>query len=301
MSKRFLLILFTGLLLASPGWYLVTLQLKYVSTEESLLFRFILAAVFLEIVRRIIKETPPKKLNAQTWRMIILQGVFLFGVNFWFCYEASKHMISGLIPVLPATIFVPAMIIEKLIFQYKIPNVKIIGSVFAISGIFFLFYQDIISIEISHLYGLMLVFFSIFFTLGGTQIARNLMQQQKLPICWLTSRALFFGGLFFFLMTFFGRGFSELTTEGEFIYSLLYLSIFVTGTLFLLHTYMVKNYGVSTASFLWVLLPAVCLGVSAVFEGYVWTLLTFIGLLCIIFGAILNYGNLNILRRFSKN
>ncbi|MBY0293502.1 MAG: hypothetical protein K2W92_09495 [Alphaproteobacteria bacterium] len=71
--------------------------------------------------------------------------------------------------------------------------------------------------------------------------------------------------------------------------------------MFLLHTYMVKTYGVSTASFLWVLLPAACLCVSALFEGYVWTLSTAIGLLCIVFGAILNYGNVNILKRFSKN
>ena len=279
----------------------MSLQLKYVSTEEGLFFRFALAAIFLEIVRRIIKEASPQKLTIRIWGMIILQGVCLFGINFWLCYEASRHMISGLIPILPAIIFVPAMIIERLVFQYKIPNTKIIGSCFAVLGIFLLFYQDIISFKVSHLYGFMLVFFSIFFTLGGTQVARTLIKQHTIPIVWLTSRALFFGGIFFFLIIFFGKGFSEFTSESEFIYSLLYLSIFVTGTLFLLHSYMVKTYGISTASFLWVLLPAACLSVSAFFEGYIWTPLTIMGLLCIVLGAILNYGDIDKLRKFSKS
>lgn len=287
---RFLIILIVGLVFASPGWYLVTLQLKYISSEESLFYRFILAAIFLEIVRRFIKEETPQKLDLKTWGMVLAQGIFLFGINFWLCYEASRHMISGLIPALPAIIFVPAMLIERLTSQNKIPFTKIIGSFFAVFGIFLLFYKAIMAIEISYLFGLMLVFFSIFFTLGGTQIAKTLVQKKEIPAFWVTSRALFFGGLFFSLTIFFGKGFSMFSIENEFVFSLLYLSIFVTGTLFFLHTYMVKNYGVSTASFLWTLLPAACLSVSAVFEGYVWTVSSILGITCIILGATLNYG-----------
>jgi len=73
---RFLIFLIVGLIFASPGWYLVTLQLKYISSEESLFYRFILAALFLEIVRRIAKEEPPQKLNLQTWGLLLAQGVF---------------------------------------------------------------------------------------------------------------------------------------------------------------------------------------------------------------------------------
>lgn len=265
ISFRFFIFLIVGLAFASPGWYLVTFQLKYISSEESLFYRFILAAIFLEIVRRIVKEESPQKLSLQTWGMIVAQGIFLFGINFWLAYEATKHMISGLVPALPAIIFVPAMIIERFTSQNKIPSTKIIGSICAVFGIFLLFSKAIMAVEISHLFGLMLVFFSVFFTLGGTQIAKNLVQEKKIPAFWVTSRALFFGGLFFSFTIFLGKGFSGFSSENEFVFSLLYLSIFVTGTLFCLHTYMVKNYGVSTASFLWTLLPAMSLSVSAVF------------------------------------
>ena len=90
MSKRFLIFLLIGLIFASPGWYLVTLQLKYVSSEESLFYRFILAAFFIEIVRRIIKEEPPQKLNMQTWGMILAQGYFYLGLTFGFVMKLQN-------------------------------------------------------------------------------------------------------------------------------------------------------------------------------------------------------------------
>ena len=147
---RFLTLLFTGLLLASPGWYFITIQLKYVSTIESLFYRFILAGLLLEIVRRFSNESRSPQMNSHLWVLTLIQGVLLFGFNFWCVYEASKHMISGLIPALPAIIFVPALLIERFIAQQKIPSIKICGSAFAILGIFFLFFHEITTLPISN-------------------------------------------------------------------------------------------------------------------------------------------------------
>ncbi|MBY0272860.1 MAG: DMT family transporter [Alphaproteobacteria bacterium] len=284
---RFLTLLFTGLLLASPGWYFITIQLKYVSTIESLFYRFILASLLLEIIRRFSNEPPPMQMNLRLWILTLTQGVLLFGLNFWCVYEASKQMISGLIPALPAIIFVPALLIECFIEQQKIPPIKIWGSAFALLGIFFLFFHEITTFDTAHLFGLMLVFFSIFFTLGGSEIAKHLTQAKKVPVLWLTSRTLLMGGLFFLMIIMAGPGFSILPNETEFFFSLVYVVVFVTCLLYFLHIYMVKNFGVSSASFLWVLLPSTCLFVSTLFEGYVWTIMTTAGLLCIVVGAFL--------------
>lgn len=286
---RFLFLLFTGVLLAGPGWYFITIQLKYVSTIESLSYRFILSGLLLEVVRRFSKEPSPPPMHPNLWALTLLQGVLFFGINFWCVYEASKHMISGLVPTLPAIIFVPALFIERFIGQQKIPPIKILGSAFAILGIFFLFFDEIISFDTTHLFGLMLVFFSLFFTLGGSEIAKHMTQVKKIPILWLTSRTLISGGLFFLVIILSGPGFSPLPNEAEFFLSLLYLIVFVTCLLYFLYTYMVKNFGVSSASFLWVLIPSACLFASTLFEGYEWTIMTTAGLLCIFLGAFLFY------------
>lgn len=284
---RFSLLLFTGLLLASPGWYFITIQLKYVSTIESLFYRFILAGLLLEIFRRFSNDSRPPQMNSHLWALILIQGVLLFGFNFWCVYEASKHMVSGLIPALPAIIFVPALLIERFIAQQKIPPIKIWGSASALLGIFFLFFHEIMAFDRAYLSGLMLVFCSVFFTLGGSEVAKHLTQVKKVPVLWLTSRTLLIGGLFFLMIVMAGPGFSPLPNETEFFFSLVYLVVFVTCLLYFLHIYMVKNFGVSSASFLWVLLPGACLFVSTLFEGYVWTTMTTAGLLCIVFGAFL--------------
>ncbi len=286
---RFLSLLFTALLLASPGWYFITIQLKYISTVESLAYRFILSGLLLEVVRRISKEPPPPQMNSSLWGLTLLQGILFFGLNFWCVYEASNYMISGLVPTLPAIIFVPALLIERFMAQQKIPPIKILGSTFALLGIFFLFFDEIISFDSTHLFGLMLVFCSLFFTLGGSEIAKHMTQVKKIPVLWLTSRTLLSGGLFFLVVILAGPGFSPLPNAAEFFLSLLYLIVFVTCLLYFLHTYMVKNFGVSSASFLWVLIPSACLFISTLFEGYVWTIMTTSGLLCIVLGAFLFY------------
>ncbi|MDK3160851.1 EamA family transporter [Kamptonema cortianum] len=137
----------------------MTIQLKYVSTIESLFYRFILAGLLLEIVRRFSNETPPAQMNPRLWTLTLTQGILLFGLNFWCVYEASKHMVSGLIPALPAIIFVPALFIERFIAQQKIPPTKIWGSALAVLGIFFLFFHEITAFDTAYLFGLMLVFF----------------------------------------------------------------------------------------------------------------------------------------------
>ncbi|MBY0292386.1 MAG: DMT family transporter [Alphaproteobacteria bacterium] len=290
VSIKFFLLILTGLCIASPAWYLVSFQLKYISTVESLFYRFIIAAFFIELCRHLISEKTPERLSLKVWGLLVAQGICFFGINFLFLYEASKHMISGLIPVFPAILFVPAMIIDRLTSREKVSWEKIVGSCAACFGLFLLFYDEVINVDSSHLYGCLLGCISIIFTLGGTYISKKIFKEYNLPLLWVTARALFFGAIFFLFLILFNNGFSGFSVENDFLFSLLYLAIGVTVSIMLLHTYMVKHYGAASASFLWALVPTATLFISALFEGYVWTFATIGGLLCIIFGALLNYG-----------
>ena len=290
VSIKFFLLILIGLSIASPAWYLVSFQLKYISTVESLFYRFIIAAFFIELCRYLISEKSPGRLSLKVWGLLVAQGICFFGINFLFLYEASKHMISGLIPVFPAILFVPALIIDRLISQEKVSWEKIVGSCAACFGLFLLFYDEIINVDSSHLYGYLFGFISIIFTLGGTYISKKLFKEHSLPLLWVTARALFFGAIFFLFLILFTNGFSGFSVESDFLFSLVYLAIVVTVSIMLLHTYMVKYYGAASASFLWALVPTATLFISALFEGYVWTFATIGGLLGITLGTLLNYG-----------
>lgn len=105
VSIKFFLLILAGLCIASPAWYLVSFQLKYISTVESLFYRFIIAAFFIELCRHLISEKNPEKLSLKVWGLLVAQGICFFGINFWFLYEASKYMVSGLIPAFPAIFY----------------------------------------------------------------------------------------------------------------------------------------------------------------------------------------------------
>lgn len=290
VSIKFFLLILAGLCIASPAWYLVSFQLKYISTVESLFYRFIIAAFFIELCRHLISEKNPEKLSLKVWGLLVAQGICFFGINFWFLYEASKYMVSGLIPAFPAILFVPAMIIDRLTSQEKVTWEKIVGSCVACFGLFLLFYDEVINVDISHLYGCLLGFISIIFTLGGTYISKKIFKEHNLPLLWVTARALFFGAIFFLFLILFNNGFPGFSVENDFLFSLVYLALGVTVSIMLLHAYMVKHYGAASALFLWALVPIATLFISALFEEYVWTFATIGGLLGIIVGTLLNYG-----------
>ena len=174
------------------------------------------------------------------------------------------------------------------------------GASMACVGVFLLFQREILSVEIAHLYGLSLVALSTFFTLAGTFFAKSLLQTHKLPVFWVTSRAMFFGSFFFLLTLNLGNGMSGLVLETNFIFSLIYLAIVVTGGVMLLHSYMVKHYGAATASFLWTIVPPSCLLFSAFFEGYIWVMTTTLGFLFIILGATLNHAYPTLVQRYRQ-
>lgn len=289
MSKKLIFIIFAGLLLSAPAWYFVTLQLQYVSSQESLFYRFIIAGLFIEGFRRMVEPDPAPELPYIAWGLLALQGIFLCGINFWFMYEASHHMVSGLIPVLPAILFVPALALEWWTTRKPIPVLKILGSFIALAGVFLLFLDEIMSFDKTQLYGLFLAFISAIFTFSGTLIAKKLLLDYKAPPFWLTSRAFLFGCLFFLVFVLMGDGFKPFPLETDFLVSLFHVSLIASGFVFLLHSYLTKHYGIVSGSFLWTLVPAACLTVSGIYEGYVWTSTTIVGLLFIVAGFLLNH------------
>ena len=86
MSRRFLCMLSIGVVLATPAWYLVSFQLVHISSEESLFYRFLFGALFIEIFRRLIREEKPPHLSLHMWGLMTAQGTFIYGINFWLCY-----------------------------------------------------------------------------------------------------------------------------------------------------------------------------------------------------------------------
>ena len=98
MSQRNNSLLFViPALIWGSTWYAIKFQLGAVDPLVSVIYRFALAALiligFCLLTRRNLKFSWREHLR------IALQGILLFGMNYWLVYQAEEYLSSGLVAV----------------------------------------------------------------------------------------------------------------------------------------------------------------------------------------------------------
>jgi len=288
MISRNGIMFIVAMVLAAPCWFLIQFQISEVSSEYSVGIRFLIASLAIETIRRI-RGGGQVSVSPRTYGMIGLCGATLYAINFWLCYESSKYMTSGLIAAVASTMIIPNLIFGRIFLNREITTFSCFGALFALSGVALLFKDDLMAFNFqsSNLFGLGLVFTSTFFSVTGTILSGKLMERQ-VPALFVLSRAMALGALL--SITFNGVVYGDMSfpLTVNFLGSLGYLSLCVTTTLYILYTNLIKEWGPGTASLLWVFLPIVTLGMSALFENYQWTLYSTGGLVFIVLGGCLS-------------
>jgi drug/metabolite transporter (DMT)-like permease len=257
------------------------------TAELSVGLRFLMASLVLELYR-LIFDSEKTKLSFKDWQFIILQGIFLYSINFWLCYYSSQYMVSGLIAVTVSTMIIPNLIFGKLFLGIPF-RIQVVGGAFlGILGVCTLYLQELLTFtdNLSLLKGFLLAFLSTFFSVIGTQ-ASGILSKRGVPVILSVSRALFVGGLLSLSVSLMKDGVPILPRTAEFWGSLIYLGIISSAMSYTLYGYLIKKYGPGVASYLWIASPAISLALSALFETYDWTAISSMGIVCIIVGGIL--------------
>lgn len=279
------LILFAALALGAPSWLLAKYQMTQASAEFCVGLRFVLAFVVLEIFRKVTGKTQ-RKLTPFEWGLIFLQGLFLHSINLWLCYYSSFYMVSGLIAVTVSTMIIPNMIFGQIFLKVPIRLQTLTGAFIGILGVCILFGQELLSASGDRLVllGFVLAFVSTFFSVIGTQIS-GIVLKRGISVSFCTSRALLIGGLISIIAATLKDGMPTIPIAPEFWFSIVYLAVASSSVAYALYNYMIKHYGPGVASYLWIAMPAVCMTLSAVYEDYLWTPASTIGILAITLGG----------------
>ena len=257
------------------------------TAEFSVGLRFLIASFVLEFYR-LIFDSEKIKLSLKDWQFIVLQGIFLFSINFWLCYYSSHYIISGLIAVTVSTMIIPNLIFGRLFLGIPFRLQVLAGAFLGILGVCMLFIQEILTLtdNVTLLKGFLLAFLSTFFSVVGTQ-ASGILSKRGVPIIFSVSRALFIGGTLSILVSLVKDGIPTFPRTVEFWGSLLYLGMISSAMSYTLYGYLIKKYGPGVASYLWIASPAISLALSALFEEYDWTVISSMGIMFIIVGGIL--------------
>ncbi|OJX04114.1 MAG: hypothetical protein BGO76_08190 [Caedibacter sp. 38-128] len=250
-------------------WYAIKFQFGNVAPTLSIGYRFTIASLILFgwCAFKKVHLSFSKKCHF----FFILQGIFLFSLNYLFAYEAAMHVSSGINAVIFSIVLIFNMLNSFLFYRLSINFKLISGAFLGIIGICFIFWPQISVLNFSNgsLKGMILSLLGSATASWGTMISmRN--QKHHLPVMQTNAYAMGYGAILTFLLAWIeGQPF---TFDWTFSYigSLFYLSIVGSVIAFGCYLTLVGQIGPVKASYIMLITPIVALTISTFLEQFKW-------------------------------
>ncbi len=266
-------------------WLGIKFQLGSVDPMISVTYRFTAAAAILFFYCKL--HGLNMRFNIKAHLFMALQGVLLFGLNYWLVYLAEVYITSGLVAVVFSTLVFMNIVNGTLFLGSPIRLRVVAGAAVGLAGIGLVFWPEIKAFSLSDkaIYGSLLGLLGTFMaSLGNITSARN--QKYRLPVIQSNAFGMAYGAVSVCVVCLIsGKGF---TFDPSFAYiaSLIYLSVFGSIVAFGCYLTLVGRIGADRASYASMLFPLVALGISTLFEGYQWSVNSLTGMFLVLFGNV---------------
>jgi len=264
-------------------FFAIKFQVGEVEPIWSVSYRFVLAGIFLLVY---CKMTGTKLLFTPRQHLrIFLQGILLFGFNYWLVYLAELELTSGLVAVAFSGVIFLNILFGTIFLGRKSERKVYIGAVVGFVGTALLFYQDLSGIDIDQLpiVSLIICFSSVILaSLGNITSAAN--QLAKIPVIPANAFGMLYGGVLMGIIGVLSGTPISFVISTEYIGSLLYLTIFGSIIAFGGYLTLIGKIGPDKAAYVLVAIPVIAIGLSVLFENFQLTYLAAIGMVFILLG-----------------
>ncbi|MGE0031038.1 MAG: DMT family transporter [Steroidobacteraceae bacterium] len=267
-------------------WYAIKFQLGVVAPEISLVYRFGLAAICVFAFARIAGS--PMRLSWRDHRFVALQGLTLFCLNYWMTYLSTQFLTSGLVAVLFTSIILLNLINARLFFGIAVEARVLLAAATGALGVALLFLPELQAAmgDRTVVHGALLALGATYLaSLGNMAAMRN--TQSGMPVVTANAYGMAYGTVGLALIAALRGTPIDFDPSWPYVVSLLYLSLAGTSLAFGLYLVLIKRIGPSRAAYTSVLFPVVALMVSTAFEGYRWSVPSFMGLAVLVAGNAL--------------
>ncbi len=264
-------------------WFVIKFQLGSVPPLYSVSYRFFLASLILLAYSKIAGLN--LKFNQKQHARIALQGLLLFGLNYWLVYWSEQYLSSGLVAIFFSTLVFMNIFFSALILKTKIEPKVILGAVLGFGGTILIFYPELarMSFEGKVMEGLIVCTLSVISaSLGNITSASN--QKFGLPVIQTNAFGMLYGSLMMLTIALVTGANITFDTSTSYIVSLSYLVVFGSVIAFGAYLTLVGKVGASVAGYVIVAVPVIALTISYFFEDYQLTYFTVIGIILIISG-----------------
>ncbi len=264
-------------------WAAIPYQFGVVAEEVSVAYRFAIGAAALYIYA--ILSGREIRIPLRHYPMVILQGLLLFSINYFFVYYGTGYITTGLVAVTFSLIVVFNAIFERVFFGTPLEARLLIASLLGMLGIAFIFWPEVttLSLQDTTIYGLLLVMIGVV-TASLGNMAAVVNTRRQLPVVAVNTHGMMWGtALSVVAAIFLDREFN-FSYEPSYIWSLLFLAVFGSAIAFGCYLALIRKIGSARAAYTSVLFPVVALAISTVVEDYQWTGLAVVGVILTLAG-----------------
>jgi len=215
----------------------------------------------------------------------MLQGVCLFGINYWLVYMSEEHLTSGLVAVIFGGLIFLNVFLSALFLNTKIQMPVVIGGVIGTVGIGLIFKDELSVFDFSDMN-----FVAFLMALGAMSLAScgNILsasyQKRRIPVMQSNAYGMLYGAIMVSIIAMImGKPFI-FDTSISYSVALVYLSVF--GSVIAFNTYLslLGKIGPGKAGYISLSMPVIALMFSTFLEGYLWSVASIIGLMMILAG-----------------
>ncbi len=273
----------TVVLIWGSTWGAIPFQFGVVAEEVSVAYRFGIGTAVLCLYA--ILAGKEIRLPLHQYPMVILQGLLLFSVNYFFVYYGTAYITTGLVAVTFSLIVVFNAFFERMFFGAPLEGRLLIASLLGMLGIAFIFWPEVrvLSLQDSTIYGLLLVVIGVVIASLGN-MAAVVNTRRQLPVVAVNAHGMAWGTLLSVVVAIFLDREFNFSYEPGYVWSLLFLAIFGSAIAFGCYLALIRKIGSARAAYTSVLFPVVALTISTVVEEYRWSGLAAIGVLLTVGG-----------------
>jgi len=291
--KNFILFSIPALIWGST-WLAIKYQLGVVDPLVSVVYRFLLAAIILFAYCSLTGMN--LKYSIKQHLFIALQGLLLFGLNYWLVYLSEINLESGLVAVLFSTIVFLNIINGSIFLKSKIRLNVLSSSLIGFIGIILVFKDQLFDFTFSNAESSALLLAGISaVTASFGNITSAYNQKNKLPVIQTNAFGMLYGSLLMLLLALgTGKPFN-FDFSLPYISSLIYLAVFGSIIAFTSYLSLLGKIGADKAAYVTLVFPIIALILSTIFEAYSWNGYAIIGVI------LVTFGNFMILKRKKVN
>ena len=273
-------------------WLAIKYQVGDVPAIQSVLYRFLIAMVLLQLFLLLTKRF--KIYDFQTHKLFAILGLFLFGINYLLFYLAAEYGLTTGVEAIIFSFLISMNIVNNALFFKEKPDRNVLlGAAVGILGILALFQDELYELINGTAVGIG-VLFSILATYLASlgNMASKKLQRQHINVVEANAWGMTYGVVFLFAIALLTTDHFQFSFDNTYLISLGILAILGSIVAFGAYLTLLGRIGADRAAYATIVFPVIALTLSSIYESYVWSSLKVFGVILIVVGNLVILGKI---------